>query len=42
MSKNQKFLEVFRQGGLNEKEIQLNLYNILSILIFNALYLYAQ
>ena len=30
----------FNQGGLNEKEIQLNLCNIFSILIFNELYLF--
>ena len=29
------------QGGLNEKEIQLNPCNIFSILIFNELYLFA-
>ena len=31
----------FYQGGLNKKEIQLNLYNIFSIFIFNELYLLA-
>ena len=29
------------QGGLNKKEIQLNLCNIFSIFIFNELYLFA-
>ena len=28
------------QGGLNKKEIQLNLCNIFSIFIFNELYLF--
>ena len=28
------------QGGLNKKEIQLNLLNIFSILTFNELYLF--
>ena len=28
------------QGGLNKKEIQLNLCNMLSILIFNEFYLF--
>ena len=31
----------FYQGGSNKKEIQLNLCNIFSILIFNKLYLFA-
>ena len=31
-----------KQGGLNKKEIQLNLCNILSILICNELYLFVQ
>ena len=31
----------FMQGGLSKKEIQLNLYNIFSIFIFNELYLSA-
>ena len=37
------FLEFtrFRQGGLSEKEIQLNLYNMFSVFIFNELYLLA-
>ena len=30
-----------KQGGLNEKKIQLNLYNEFSIFIFNELYLFA-
>ena len=30
-----------KQGGLNEKEIQLNLCNIFSILLFNKFYLFA-
>ena len=30
----------FNQGGLNKKEIQLNLCNIFSIFIFNELYLF--
>ena len=29
------------QGGLNKKEIQLNLCNVLSIYIFNELHLFA-
>ena len=29
------------QGGLNKKEIQLNLCNIFSIFIFNELYLFS-
>ena len=29
-----------KQGGLNKKEIQLNLSKILSIFIFNELYLF--
>ena len=30
-----------KQGVLNKKEIQQNLYNVFSILIFNKLYLFA-
>ena len=30
---------IFGQGGLNKKEIQLNICNIFSIFIFNELYL---
>ena len=29
------------QGGLNKKEIQLNLWNIFSVLIFNELHFFA-
>ena len=32
-------LSYFLQGGLSKKEIQLSLYNIFSIIIFNELYL---
>ena len=33
--------EKLRQGGLNKKEIQLNLCNIFSIFISNEFYLFA-
>ena len=35
------FMKVLNKGGLNKKEIQLNLCNIFSIFIFNELYLFA-
>ena len=34
-------LTMLQQGGLNKKDIQLNLCNIFSILILNKLYLFA-
>ena len=37
----QNFCSSFNQGGLNKKEIQLNLCNIFSIFMFNELYLFA-
>ena len=36
-----KYLTYLSRGALNKKEIQLNLCNILSIFIFNELYLFA-
>ena len=42
--RNSEFFGLLRQsimqGGLNKKEIQLNLFNIFSIFIFNKLYLF--
>ena len=35
-----KLLKSFDQGGLNKKEIQLNLCNKFSILIFNEFHLF--
>ena len=36
----QRFFVLYKQGGLSKKEIQLNLFNIFSVFIFNELYLF--